>query len=89
MVLEGVAVFSISLLNLCIFSVTRSHEGGVLLLPGSSDSASFGRFAIEAEREGTSIFTNQHDARQGRDHRLVTYHSRASLQYPSWAKDCF
>lgn len=37
---------------------------GFLLLPGCSDSASFGRFAFEAEREGTSIFTNQHDARR-------------------------
>lgn len=35
---------------------------GVLLSPGCSDSASFGRLAIEAEREGTSIFTNQHNA---------------------------
>lgn len=34
----------------------------VLLSPGCSDSASFGRLAIEAEREGTSIFTNQDDA---------------------------
>lgn len=34
----------------------------VLLSPGCPDSASFGRLAIEAEREGTSIFTNQHNA---------------------------
>lgn len=55
-------MFSVSLLVLCKISITRSHKGGFLLSPGCSDSASFGILAIEAEREGTSIFTNQHDA---------------------------